>query len=178
MTRLFRTILSFLRVTRWKFHQSISIGSGVKLDKGVRLKATDGATLSLGDRVAIDQFADVYAKIGTLTVGNDTFVGPWTRIIARENVSIGSDCLIAESVVIRDQNHKVVAGELTRKAGFTSAPIQIGNNVWIGAKATIVPGVTIGDNAVIGANAVVTEDVPPNVVVAGVPAKRIRDITQ
>ncbi len=148
------------------------------MDKGVRLKATDGATLALGDRVYIDQFVDVYAKIGSLAVGNDSFVGPWTRIIARENVTIGSDCLIAESVVIRDQNHKVVAGELTRKAGFTCAPIKIGNNVWIGAKATIVPGVTIGDNAVIGANAVVTEDVPPNVVVAGVPAKRIRDITQ
>jgi len=150
----------------------------VYLGKGVRLKATDGATITLGTRVSIERFVDVYAKFGTLSVGRDTFIGPWSVIIARENVSIGSDCLIAESVVIRDQNHAVIAGALTRKAGFTCAPIKIGDNVWIGAKATIVPGVTIGDNAVIGANAVVTEDIPPNVVVAGVPAKRIRDITQ
>ena len=54
------------------------------------------------------------------------------------------------------------------------AAIRIGDNVWIGAKATITRGVTIGDNAVVGANAVVTRDVPENAVVGGVPAKVIR----
>lgn len=55
-------------------------------------------------------------------------------------------------------------------------PITIGNNVWIGGSATILPGVSIGDNAVVGAGSVVTRDVAPNTVVAGNPAKVIRQI--
>lgn len=57
-----------------------------------------------------------------------------------------------------------------------SAPVVIGNNVWIGSNATILPGVTIGDNAVVAAGAVVTKDVPVNTVVAGVPAKIMKRI--
>ena len=56
------------------------------------------------------------------------------------------------------------------------APIVIGENVWIGANATVTPGVTIGDSAVVAAGAIVTKDVPPNVIVGGVPAKIIREI--
>ncbi|MDE7192107.1 MAG: sugar O-acetyltransferase, partial [Clostridia bacterium] len=58
------------------------------------------------------------------------------------------------------------------------APVKIGNNVWIGAHATILSGVTIGDNAIIAAGAVVTKDVPQNTVVAGVPAKIIKKIEE
>lgn len=56
------------------------------------------------------------------------------------------------------------------------APIRIGNNVWIGAQATVLPGVTIGDGAIVGAGAVVTRDVPANVIVGGIPAKIIKKI--
>ena len=59
---------------------------------------------------------------------------------------------------------------------MTPKPVKIGNKVWIGAHATILPGVTIGDGAVVAAGAVVTKDVPSNVVVAGVPAKVIKEI--
>ncbi len=61
-----------------------------------------------------------------------------------------------------------------RMAGMRSAPICIGNNVWVGAKATVTRGVSIGDNAVIGANSVVTENIPSNAIVAGCPARVIR----
>lgn len=56
------------------------------------------------------------------------------------------------------------------------APIRIGNNVWLGANVTVLPGVTIGDNAVVAAGAVVTKDVPENMIVAGVPAKILKSI--
>lgn len=95
-------------------------------------------------------------------------------IVCRERISIGDNALIAEHVAIRDQDHLYGQGLTTVAADFATAPIVIGSNVWIGAKATITRGVTIGNNSVIGANSVVTTDIPADVVAAGVPARIIR----
>ena len=87
-----------------------------------------------------------------------------------------ADIFIAPGVILTCAGHPVVAEQ--RNQGLeTSKPITIGNSVWIGAHATICGGVTIGDHAVIGAGAVVLHDVPENTIVAGVPAKKIRPIT-
>ena len=85
-------------------------------------------------------------------------------------------CFIAPGVILTCAGHPVVS-ELRNLGLETSKPITIGNSVWIGAHATICGGVTIGDHAVIGAGAVVLHDVPENTIVAGVPAKEIRKIT-
>ena len=91
-------------------------------------------------------------------------------------ITIGDMCFIAPGVILTRAGHPVVAEQ--RDQGIeTSKPITIGNSVWIGAHATICGGVTIGDHAVIGAGAVVLRDVPENTIVAGVPAKKIRPIT-
>ena len=71
-------------------------------------------------------------------------------------------------------DHEFEVAPPTRLAGMRTAPIVIGENVWIGAKATITRGITIGDNAVVAANAVVTRDVPANAVVGGIPAKILK----
>ena len=90
-------------------------------------------------------------------------------------VRIGDNCMIAPRVSIFTAAHPLDAP--TRISGFEFAkPITIGDNVWIGGHAVINPGVTIGDNVVIAAGAVVTKDVPSNVVVAGVPARVIRQL--
>jgi maltose O-acetyltransferase len=80
-------------------------------------------------------------------------------------------------VVISSAAHPLNAKRRISGDEYTR-PIVIKDNVWIGASATINPGVTIGNNVVVGAGAVVTKDVPDNVVVAGVPAKVIREIDQ
>ena len=91
-------------------------------------------------------------------------------------ITIGDMCFIAPGGILTCAGHPVVAEQ--RNQGIeTSKPITIGNSVWIGAHATICGGVTIGDHAVIGAGAVVLHDVPANTIVAGVPAKVIRKIT-
>ena len=91
-------------------------------------------------------------------------------------ITIGDMCFIAPGVILTCAGHPVVAEQ--RDQGIeTSKPITIGNSVWIGAHATICGGVKIGDHAVIGAGAVVLHDVPENTIVAGVPAKEIRQIT-
>ena len=84
---------------------------------------------------------------------------------------MGDGCLIGHQVVIATLNHDLKA---SARASMIPAAVKLGKNVWVGAHATILPGVTVGDNAVIAAGAVVTRDVPENAVVAGVPAKVIR----
>lgn len=148
----------------------------IHVARHVRLRATDGGTARLSDAVSIDRFADLTVKCGHLEIGARTYIGQYSVICAREAIRIGTDCLIAEHVTIRDQDHTFGLGLTTAKAGFATSPVTIGNNVWIGAKATVTKGVTIGDNVVIGANSVVTRDIPPNSVAVGAPARVIRNV--
>lgn len=154
----------------------LTLGSRIATAYHVRLRATDGGNCRLSDGVSIDRFADITVKHGLLEIGARSYIGQYSVICAREAIRIGADCLIAEHVTIRDQDHRFGQELITAEAGFTTAPILIGNNVWIGAKATVTKGVTIGDNAVIGANSVVTQDIPANSVAVGAPARVIRMI--
>lgn len=89
-----------------------------------------------------------------------------------ESVTIGNKCNIANNVVIVDHDHMI--SEYGVVAGYNTAAVEIGNNVWIGANVTILKGTHIGNGAVIAAGAVVNCDVPSCEVWGGVPAKRIR----
>jgi acetyltransferase-like isoleucine patch superfamily enzyme len=112
-------------------------------------------------------------------IGDNVFFNRGCHVDARLKVSIGDNCLFGEGASIHDADHVFGPGDRRPIAerGFVSAPVTIGRNVWVGAKATITRGVTIGDNAVIAAHAVVTRDVPPNSLVAGLPARVIRQWT-
>lgn len=135
---------------------------------------THPENVSLGSHVRLGK--DIYLGAwpdGHLTVGDNTYIGRWCIVLAKQEVVIGSDCLIAPGCHITDVNHGIALGVLIRKQPLESKPIQIGNDVWVGAGCSILPGVKIGDHAVIGARAVVTKDVPANAIVAGVPAKVI-----
>lgn len=162
----------YISLARSGFH---TVGR-IHLARDVRLRATDGGTARLADAVSIDRFADITVKYGYLEIGARSYIGQYSVICARDRIVIGTDSLIAEHVTIRDQDHTFGLGLTTGRAGFTTAPIQIGNNVWIGAKVTVTKGVTIGDNVVIGANSVVTRDIPANSVAVGAPARVIRKI--
>jgi acetyltransferase-like isoleucine patch superfamily enzyme len=116
-----------------------------------RLGAADGATLRIGDRCFIN--------IGTV-------------IEASSRIEIGSRTKIGDEVLILDSNYH----EVSEGAGVKSAPIAIGRNVWIGNRAIILPGVSVGDHSVIAAGSVVTRDVPARAVVAGNPARVVRDV--
>ena len=90
-------------------------------------------------------------------------------------IELGDGCLIGHQVVIATLNHDMCP---ERRGGMLPKKVVLGKNVWVGAHATILPGVTIGDNAVIAAGAVVTKDVPANAVVGGVPAKVLKIIEE
>lgn len=131
-----------------------------------------------GEGVVIE--AGFHCDYGSqLYIGDRSFININCTIldapISEAAIHIGDDCLIGPNVQLLAVAHAVNPKERLAKANF-AAPINIGNNVWIGAGAIILAGITIGDNAVVGAGSVVTKDITANTVVAGNPAVKIRDI--
>ena len=119
-------------------------------------------------------FPPFYTDCGkNIIVGKRVFINEGCCFQDQGGISIGDDCLIGQQVVIATLNHDL---DPKHRKDMLPAPVKIGKNVWIGAHATILQGVTIGDNSVVAAGAVVTKDVPPNTVVGGVPAKIIKTI--
>lgn len=106
----------------------------------------------------------------------DNFTGNYniTMLDIRE-IRIGSNVMIGPNTLITTVGHPLSPLGRRRHLGIAK-PISIGNDVWIGGNATILPGVTIGSNVVVAAGAVVTKDIPDNCVVGGVPARKIKDI--
>lgn len=119
-------------------------------------------------------FPPFYTDFGkNITVGKNVFFNTGCSFQDRGGISIGDGTMIGMNVTIATLNHGLPLE--TRNVTYPS-PVIIGDNVWIGSNATILPGVTIGDNSVVAAGAVVTKDVPGNTVVAGVPAKELKKI--
>jgi acetyltransferase-like isoleucine patch superfamily enzyme len=104
-----------------------------------------------------------------ISVGDGTYLNRGTEIVAAQRVTIGRDCKIARDVIIMDTDQHEVPG-----LGLVVSPVEIGDRVWIGARAIILKGVRIGDDSLVAAGSVVTHDVPPGGIVGGVPAKPIR----
>lgn len=132
---------------------------GTQVDDGFVLippfHATGGAGMKIGRNVFVNQNCTFY-DLGRLEIGDDVMIGP--------NVSLITS------------GHPV---EPSRRRDFVVAkPIAIERNVWIGAGATIIGGVTVGENSVVAAGAVVTRDIPPNTLVGGNPATVIRSIAE
>lgn len=110
---------------------------------------------------------------GKIEMLGNTFTSGNNMIISKESVTIGKDCAIAWGVTICDHDmHKIYIDDVQQTE---TAPIKIGNGVWIGMNATILKGVTIGDGAVVAAHSVVTKDVPAKALVGGNPAKIIKE---
>ena len=116
---------------------------------------------------------------GRIRIGAGTFFNIGVMVAAKELVEIGEYCMFANGCFITDANHRFDDPNTPVPwQGFTSkGPTRVGDNVWCGANVVITSGVTIGERCVIGANSVVTEDIPPFSIAAGVPAKVIRQIT-
>ena len=165
-----RVFVNRLRLGWHAFPSDFSIADGVLL------KVTDGGSIRFGSRCCLDRFSTVIVKKGSLSVGAGGYIGVGSVIVARESISIGTGALIAEHVTIRDQDHAIAPTEGQGRVGFTSSPIVIGDNVWLGAKVTVIQGVTIGNNVVVGANSVVTHDLPDNCVAVGAPARVVHQL--
>lgn len=110
-----------------------------------------------------------------LRLGRNVYVNRNTVIDAHGTLTIGDECMIGANCYITDGNHGTKARTSIGAQPMTIRPVSIGNDVWIGANCIVLPGVTIGSGAVIGAGSVVTKNVSPQSIVAGSPARFIRN---
>jgi acetyltransferase-like isoleucine patch superfamily enzyme len=151
-----------------------SFGSQPRIFGKVKFKP-DGR-LIIGDRFVasgVNSRVSLLASPGaTLRIGNDVAINHGTEIEAWHDVSIGDNTMLAPHVSILDHDrHEVRPG-----APMYHGPVVIGKNVWLCRNVCVMPGVTIGDGSVIGANSVVTKDIPAGVFAAGLPAKVIKQL--
>ncbi|MER7495125.1 sugar O-acetyltransferase [Streptomyces pharetrae] len=129
---------------------------------------------SLGDEAHVRP--PLYVDYGSnITIGARTFVNYHLTALDVAAITIGEDCQIGPNVQLLTPTHPLEP-QPRRDKLEAAQPITIGDNVWIGGGAIVLPGVTIGDNSVIGAGAVVTKDVPANVVAVGNPARPVRTL--
>lgn len=119
-------------------------------------------------------FPPFYTEFGrNITIGERVFINSGCHFQDHGGIYIGDDCLIGHGVVLATLGHNQIP---ERRAECVPSPIHIGRNVWIGARAVVIGGVTIGDNSIIAAGAVVRSNIPANSIFGGVPAKHIKAI--
>lgn len=131
----------------------------------------------MGERNTIYPGATIRIDQGWMETGREVSFGSGCHIYEpRAGLSIGDNSMIGGGVLICGVNHGyALRGVPMREQPFEAAPIVIGQDVWIGMGAIILPGVTLGDGAIVGAGAVVTSDVAAATVVSGVPARLVRN---
>lgn len=145
------------------------------IHRSARMDTPPYRVFSLGDYSVIESFACINNAVGDVIIGDHTRVGLHNTIIGP--VEIGSHVNLAQGITVTALNHNFSdANKRIDEQGVSTSPVTIEDDVWIGANAVILPGVTIGEHCVVAAGAIVTKDVPPHSLVAGVPAKVIKKI--
>lgn len=141
----------------------------------VRMDTPPYRKFHLGDCSVIESFSCINNAVGDVRIGNHTRIGLCNTIIGP--VTIGHHVNLAQGVIVTALNHNFSdSSKRIDEQGVTTSSVAIEDDVWIGANAVVLSGVTIGSHSVVAAGAVVAKDVPPRSLVAGVPAKIIRQI--
>jgi acetyltransferase-like isoleucine patch superfamily enzyme len=139
------------------------------------IRVNGGGSITIGKNCEIHPYSMLLTHGGDIRIGDNCSVNPFTIIYGCGGAHIGDNVRIAAHVMIVPENHKPGTDAVPlRLSGTTRKGIRIEDNVWIGAGAKILDGVSVGRNAVVGANSVVTRSVPANSTVAGVPARVLK----
>lgn len=150
-------------------------GRSSKIYRSVRMDTPPYRRFFLGDHSVIESYCCINNAVGDVVIGDYTRIGIHNTIIGP--VCIGNHVNLAQGITVTALNHNFEdKTKRIEEQGITTKPVIIGDDVWIGANAVILPGVTIGKHCVVAAGAVVTKDVPDNTIVGGVPAKEIKKI--
>ena len=147
-------------------------GDGLRAERGVRIvRLAESGVVRIGEGVLLAHDVQLHLRDrgAVIDIGAGTFVNHRTELVAHQSVRIGRDCLLAWDILVLDSDSHSVDG------GARTAPVSIGDRVWIGCRATVLKGVTVGDGAVVAAGSVVVSDVPARTLVAGNPARVVRE---
>jgi acetyltransferase-like isoleucine patch superfamily enzyme len=164
---------TLLRTTGVRLGRNCTIGAQADLYLG--LPEPRQGQISLGDDCQIGQGVVFHPYGGSIAVGNQVYVGPYSVIFGHGSVTIGDHTLIAMHCRILSSNHTIPPPDtLISSCPDRAKPVTIGSDVWLGAGVTVLAGVTIGNGCVVGAASVVTHDLPPFSVAVGTPARIVR----
>ncbi len=188
--RHYRAVVSLLRTARQEYLRHAESAkwreSGVYVSPEAIILTDENSVLDLGKGTSIGRGTIINVRAHRLEAEHrqsELVIGERTAILELNNIRagggrivMGRDCLISQYVTIVATNHLVDSDGPVRHAAwdYSRNGVTIGDDVWVGAGASIMPGVTVGTGAVISAGAVVTHDVPDRAIVGGVPAKVLR----
>jgi acetyltransferase-like isoleucine patch superfamily enzyme len=150
-------------------------GKGSKIYGSVRMDTPPYRRFALGQHSVVESYSCINNAVGDVVIGDHTRIGLHNTIIGP--VTIGNHVNLAQGITVTALNHNF--DDTTKRIdeqGIATKPVVISDDVWIGANAVILPGVTIGRHVVVAAGAVVTKDVPDNTIVGGVPATIIKKL--
>ena len=158
---------------RWRLRHADALGARVTL-RG-RPSVVNQGRMTFGDRVRLVSTVATLELVtlpgGHLEVGDNVFINFGSSLVAGNHVKIGNDCLIGTHVMVMDCDfHRIE----DKAYDTTGVPVVIEDRVWLGNRSMVLKGVTVGHDAVVAAGSIVTHDVPPRTVVAGVPARVVR----
>lgn len=166
------TLIVWLRMRGYDLDWLVTLSSGNDFFQSKKHAILVGKDTRIGRNTRISA-----GFTGRIHIGRNVLIDDGCFIMAQGKIIVGNNTWIAAYCFITDFNHKYADDKkLMFEQGYEIKPVTIGDNVWIGTHAVILPGVTIGDRSVIGAGSVVTKDVPANSVVVGNPAKIIKYI--
>lgn len=148
-------------------------GKGASIRRKTRIDIMPWNKFYLGRDSTIEDFATINNGVGDLIIGDRTRIGLGNTLIGP--ITIGNDVIFAQNIVLSGLNHGYEDITMSiHDQKVTTAEIRIEDEAWIGANAVVVAGVTIGKHSIVAAGSVVTKDVPPYSIVAGNPAKLIK----
>jgi acetyltransferase-like isoleucine patch superfamily enzyme len=160
--------------------KNIDMGNNINIGDYVKLFALGHDPIILGNNVNIGHFTQLvisttFNNIGKgIKIGNNVGLGEFSYLGGAGGLEIGDDTIIGQYFSAHPENHNFKDFSiLIREQGVNRQGIKIGSNCWIGAKVTVLDGVEIGNNSVIAAGSVVTKSYGDNLIIAGIPAKKI-----
>lgn len=166
-----------------KNKQNIVFGKNVTIEKCTTIDGYASQKIEIGDGSRIGAYSLItctshLSKYGKgIKIGSNTAIGQFSEFGAAGGIEIGNDVIMGSYISFHSENHNFNdLTKLIREQGVTSKGIQLGNNIWVGAKVTFLDGCIVGNNSVVAAGAVVNGVFPDNVIIGGIPAKILKTI--
>lgn len=154
----------------------MNIGNNVLLRRNVEIRCHGKSTIEIENNVRIDRGVRLLAANNSkITIGDGTRIGLYTVFNGGDSITIGKKVLISGFVYLQTSMHKHQKNKDVQDQGYAHHPVELKDDAWLGAHVVVLPGCTIGKGAVVGSNAVVTQSVNDNMVVAGIPAKPLKE---